>query len=214
VHLRTWSTASCDGRPAGTGVSDVLATAQTDAGGRFAFRDVPSPAVTSGWRLQHHPWDVVVLAEGRAVAWEHLTPPAQQRPLLLPLAPEARLEGTVVGAAGRPLAGARVQALDVAPLGQAPLDPSALVEDALNLHGSRIDLSTTTDGRGRFVLGGLPARRRIGLRVEAEGHVGRTAYAATTAEPQPGVFEAARPRFPARVEPVHAGPLALALQPA
>ena len=57
------------------------------------------------------PWDIVALAPGHGLAWVQLTPQHQRAAITLKLGPEGILRGRVVEPGGKPVAGAKVNAL-------------------------------------------------------------------------------------------------------
>jgi RNA polymerase sigma factor (sigma-70 family) len=206
VYLRAWAVWQRRDRK----VEDVLAATTTDAGGRFQFHDVAPRGVQEG-QLRASPWDVVAVAAGRGLAWQHLTPRWQSQPLTLTLAAEGRVRGRLLGPGGRPVAGAQVRVLDVAPLHHGPVSRFTVDDGILNLHDSQVNLAATSDADGLFALGGLPARMRFTLGLAADGYVGQTILAATADEPQPNVVGLTA--FGRPVEPVHSGVWELTLQP-
>jgi RNA polymerase sigma factor (sigma-70 family) len=205
VYLRAWAVWQRRDRTA----EDVLATRTTDAGGRFQFHDV-APRGVNAAQFRASPWDVVAVAPGRGLAWQHLTPRWQTQPLTLTLPAEGRIRGRLLSPGGRPVAGARVRALDVAPLQHGPVTQFTVDDDVLNLHDSQVTLAATSDAAGRFVLAGLPARMRFTLGLGADGYVGQTVLAATADEPQPNVVGLTA--FGRPVEPVHSGAWELTLE--
>src|SRR5262249_53452824 len=131
------------------------------------------------------------------------------------LSPEAKLQGRVVDADRKPVAGARVRVLDIAPFSKIMLPVIPGMDGNLNLRRSRFALTATSDADGRFALSGLPREVRVGLRVNASGFAGRTVYAATTDQPQPNVLhqDHSSGRQVIRPVPVHTGALDVALAP-
>jgi protocatechuate 3,4-dioxygenase beta subunit len=218
VCLREWSLVRKTFQPDRSAVEDVLAKTTTDDQGNFAFRDValPEPYLDEISKTTPGPWDVIVRARGYGVAWERVPPQSHRDRVALALAPEAKLEGRVADAKGKPLAGARVQAMRFQGLDQ-PMQSPATAADNLNLDWSRVVLAAETDAAGRFSLGGLPPSMRVTLTVSHPDCARQTVYAATTDQPQPSVV-VGRGRGPTgamtpREEPVYTGSLTVALQP-
>jgi RNA polymerase sigma factor (sigma-70 family) len=195
--------------------NDLLATTTTDGAGRFAFKDVAARPFEDVGQMRQHPWDLIAVAPGRGPAWLHLTARAQEQPLTLQLPPEGKISGRITGADGIPLAGARVQALDIGPLRRNLLYESFGRDGYLYLRGSQIAFTATSGAGGRFTLRGLPPGVCCAVRVTAPGHVGRLLYAATTDRPQPNLVElsygAGRKRT--QIEPVQVGDLQVGLAP-
>jgi RNA polymerase sigma factor (sigma-70 family) len=195
------------------GAKDILATTVADAQGRFAFRDVPAPAFADASVMRRHPWDVVARADGRGVAWQHLTPKARKAPVKLTLARERVIDGRLLGAGGEPVAGAQVQVVAVAPLGHGPVTMWTAEDGVLNLNWSRVSLTAASDVGGRFVLRGLPPEMRFHLSINKAGFVEQSCLAATTDQAQPNVLSLeSSPTSKPRAEPVLTGAPTVTLQ--
>jgi RNA polymerase sigma factor (sigma-70 family) len=209
VDLREWAVWRRQGD-----VKDIFATTAADADGRFTFRDVAAPAFPGDVLMRLHPWDVVARAEGRGVAWQHLTPKARKSPVTLTLARERVIEGRLLNPAGGPVAGALVRVVAVAPLRHAPVTTWTVEEGILNLNWSEISLTASTDPGGRFVLRGLPPEMRFNVSVGAPGYAECSCLVASTDQAQPNVLnlESSATSKP-RVEPVLTGSPTLTLQP-
>jgi RNA polymerase sigma factor (sigma-70 family) len=212
VYLREWGVR----REAATGarVRDVLVRAQTDAVGRFVLPDIGAPRLGDLLTMRQHPWDLVVVAPGRGLAWQQLTPHAQRQTLEIKLQPEVRLEGRVVDKSGRPVAGAMVCACGVAPLDkylEAPASQWAGAARAgngsINLYHSQIAPTARSDAKGHFVLAGLPAQMRCTLHITSANHVDQVMYAATTRESVPNVLDTGY-----RPQPVQHGTVRVTLE--
>src|SRR5581483_8183643 len=110
VYLRQWPKLVDYSGIMKTG-QEILATMTTDQHGRFSFQDVPAAAgyaALSGVGATQFPWDVFVQAQ-EGLAFKPLTPENQREPLALILEPETRLQGRLVGTAGKPISGAQVK---------------------------------------------------------------------------------------------------------
>jgi RNA polymerase sigma factor (sigma-70 family) len=196
-----------------SGATDILASTVTDAQGRFAFRDVTAPTFADESVMRLHPWDVVARAEGRGVAWQHVTPKARKSPVKLTLARERVIEGRLLEPGGSPVAGALVQAVAVAPLRHAPVTLWTTTDAVLNLNWSQISLATASDTGGRFVLRGLPPEMRFNLSITKAGFVEHSCLVATTDRAQSNVLSLeSSPTSKPRAEPVLTGAPTVTLQ--
>jgi hypothetical protein len=169
-----------------------LARARTDDQGRFAFDGVPLPPPEGTWRDSSYPLDVIVRAEGYALAWQALTSPPGG-PVPFRLAAEGRVQGRLVDRDGKPVAGAAVRVREIAAVEhgyQAPLDSPGYVD----LQWADVPLTATSDAGGRFTLGGLPRNRRAALVISAAPFLTQEVLVATTAAPQPPLRDSARTR--------------------
>jgi protocatechuate 3,4-dioxygenase beta subunit len=190
----------------------VLARSQTDGNGGFSFQNIVLYKVDA-LRKTVFPFDLIVMAKGRGLAWQHLPCP-ETSPARITLPAEASLGGRLVDPKGNPVEGARVQVLQIAQLDQGmnpPLDSAGFVD----LQSLQVPLATKTDANGRFRLGGLPREIRATLRCSADRFLLKEIYAATTKRPQPNV-EQGRPsgrRGSAVPQPVHTGRFTLRLEP-
>jgi protocatechuate 3,4-dioxygenase beta subunit len=217
VYLREWvflrPTRPASDQPA----NDILATTTSEAQGTFAFRQVllPKPYLDEIGRATPCPWDVVVTARGYGLAWERLSSPRGRRPLELILPPAAKVQGRLLDPERKPVAGARIQVLQVQALDQRP-QATVTTADNLDLAGSRLPLVATSDADGRFVLDGLPGNIRVTLAVVDDRFIRQTVYAATTDKAQPPIAAGRGPALQgtvgARAEPVHTGNFTVTLQ--
>lgn len=171
---------------------DILATASTDADGRFRLADVAArsfgPEDDQYLGKTYFPWDLVVIADGHGVAWARLTPQNQRTPLSLKLPPERPLLGRITEPNGTPLAGVRIKVADLATL-TAPVREFDTSDQRLGLNWSSIPLGATTDADGRFTIHHLPPEMRATLVGRLEKHAVCVAYAATTDQPQLDVLD-------------------------
>ncbi len=194
--------------------NDILASTATDAQGRFALKDILAPGSDHNWLC---PWDLLVLAQGHALAWRRLTPENRQQALTLQLEAEEQIHGRVVDEAGKPVKGAQVRVAEVSPLHH-PLDRSNSSPARLFLNWSRVPLSATSDADGQFRIAGLPAQVRVGLYISHEEHQWQGTYAATTDQPQAKLVERYSGPEPGKVRenetPVHTKKFTIALKPA
>jgi RNA polymerase sigma factor (sigma-70 family) len=206
----------------GLSLDDVLAMTKTDAQGAFTFRGVVGKPLPSAWEADQHPWEVVVVAPGRAVVWRHLTPEVRRRGLEIRLGPGKRLTGRVMAPGGQPVGGAEVRVIELIPPGSRTTSPvlypwgmTPWRKDALVLQGSRLPLTARTDARGRFVLNTLPAGMLVRLGFSSGDYLGRAVWTATTAEPQPNLIgeTISNGKKYVHVEPVLSGDWTVTLQP-
>jgi RNA polymerase sigma factor (sigma-70 family) len=193
VILREWSEFRVRGMPPaqreklfrGDGLNDILAEHLTDAAGRFEFHQVPAPAFPQVPDVSPAlPWDIVVLAPGRGLAWVNLTREARRGPITLKLGPEGIIRGRLVEPEGKPVVGAKVQVFGIDPLGR-PDENSLGTENRLNLNWSAFPLGATTGNDGRFTIRGLAGDKIATLIITEPGHERLFAFAATTEVPQP-----------------------------
>ncbi len=182
VLLREWSNYRRGEDPFAP-IADVLATTTTDQQGAFSFRDVPSRPFLQNWP-ESTPWDIVVKADGRALAWHHLADPAEPAPLKLTLLPESKVTGRLVDDQGNPIVKARVTAEEIAPLGS-PMRSDVSQPDRLDLGMSQVAPTAETDAEGRFQITGLPPSMRITLVARHDDFVRKPIFIATTDQPQP-----------------------------
>lgn len=182
VLLREWSSYRRSEAPFAP-EEDLLASTTTDAQGKFSFQDVATRPFQKNWP-EPAPWDVLVEAEGYALAWQHLMAPNPPAPLSLTLQPAAQLSGKVVDAQGKPVADARVRVEEIAPLGS-PLQSEYLPPNRLDLAMSPLAPAQKTDAQGEFRLTGLPPSMRLTLSVEHDDFVRQSVFVATTEEAQP-----------------------------
>src|SRR5262249_25105503 len=161
VYLREWAALRKQHFHGDQLPSDILATTTTDRHGAFAFRDIalPKPYLDELARTAPFPWDLIVKSSGQGLAWQGLSVQGQRRPVRLPFAPEASLQGRLLDNSGRPVAAASVQVLRLQGLDQ-PVHGVPTTPGNLKLEGSRISLTATSDAEGRFVLTGLPRNLR------------------------------------------------------
>jgi RNA polymerase sigma factor (sigma-70 family) len=215
VHLREWTVWQGGDLATDIPATDILATARTDARGAFAFHGVNARPFSLAWQVMQHPWDLVVLAPGRALAWRHLTPQARQSgPLTFHLGRAAAVRGRLTDTAGRPVAGAVVRAIALLPLADGA---TAGRPGTLRLSHSQLLLQTRSDTAGRFTLDGLPHQMRVHLDISSTTHRGRMVQAATTDEPQPNLVTESPPNINGKqflwLDPVLSGEWTVALEP-
>lgn len=212
VLLREWSTYR-RGEDPFSPVRDILATTTTDDKGQFSFRDVASRPFKQPWP-ESAPWDVIVQAEGYGLAWYHVSAPTESSPVTIKVTPEAKVSGQVLDAQGKPVAGAKVAAEEVAPLGS-PMSSDVIQPDRLDLGLSEVAPTVQTDAQGHFQIGGLPAMMRITLVVRHEDFVRQPAFVGTTSQAQPDlVSNFVADGKPQSISfPVYTGPFTLKLQP-
>lgn len=182
VVLREWSSYRRGEEPFAP-VQDILAKTTTDAQGEFRFQDVATRPFQREWP-NPTPWDIVVQAEGYGLAWHHLLTDETPPPLRIALARQAEVNGQVLDGEGKPVAGARVSAEELAPLGS-PMHVEYLPLNRLDLGMSQVAPATQTDAQGRFRLGGLPPEMRMTLMFQHDDFVHQSAFVATSDEPQP-----------------------------
>jgi protocatechuate 3,4-dioxygenase beta subunit len=211
VYLREWTLWRQE--PAG---DDVLASARTDERGEFSFQGVYGRPFALPWQTMQHPWEVVVLSRGRAVAWRHLTPQVRQAgPLTFHLAPAAPLRGRVLDTAGMPVAGAEVRVDSMQPLSDPATASPPWRDSTLHLRHSRVVLRVRSDAEGRFTLDGLPPGMRVRLNVSSPAHMERSVLVATADGPQPSVVTESYHDWQRylQVEPVLSGDCLIELHP-
>jgi RNA polymerase sigma factor (sigma-70 family) len=146
--------------------TDILAQAKSDKNGAFEFRDVRvEPMRIAPSNSYQHPWIVVAMAKGYAVAW-HTFKADSEHDLVLTLTPEARIRGQLLDASSRPAAGVRVQVVEI----DEWLNPDPrrrfFSGDELRLTLSRLPLSVVTNSDGWFVMDRLPKDLRVGLLID------------------------------------------------
>ncbi len=210
VYLREqpFSWTASTGHP--TETRNIAQTA-SDADGRFVLREVALPP-SHFLRTEIFPLDIVVHASGFALAWRHLEAAEQGRGLRIALAPEAQVQGRLIDAQGKPVAGAPVKVAEVARLDQekmAWLGSPGFVD----LRWSHLPLTTRTDAEGRFVLRGLPADARIALAVSDPRYVRQEILVATSAARQPPLTYRFGSKGPLQTATVHQSPFTAALEP-
>jgi protocatechuate 3,4-dioxygenase beta subunit len=219
VYLRQWPSVEISGKRVATG-KEVLATTTTDMQGQFAFRDVAATDLEGdGIGNYSFPWDLVATAEGHGFAFKPLTSLEQEQPLALTLGAEDRLRGRLVDRDGKPVAGARVEVIDVQPLrqqGQAVFGAAgyygyANVGDIIRLSGSQFQPKATSDAEGRFVLPGLSRDLRATVEISAPGFAREKVNAATTDQPQQDLMIGVPGSQ--RREKVHIGDFTVKLRP-
>lgn len=165
--------------------TDDLALTVTGSDGRFRFTDVPAEA-------DHLAIDVIVHADGYAIAWKHLPGRVPQEDVRIAMAPESQLAGQILDQSGSPVSNATVQlnyVTSIRHITQADLDqgrwPRSDDVRYVNLNGMTARPSATTDAQGRFTLKGLPPNAGLGLRVTHPRYLLTDAWAATVAEIDP-----------------------------
>lgn len=179
----SWSQAEVGRRPSPT---RNIAQTTADAEGRFEFKNVSLPE--TGPRREHaFPLDVIVLAAGQGVAWQHLHAPPTQ-PLELSLPAERKVAGRLTEPDGRPAKRVHVRVREIADLA-APWRPSLESPGYLELESSDVPLQAVTDADGKFVLRGLPAGIRATVVVDDRRYRRRESCIATTDEQQPALTE-------------------------
>jgi RNA polymerase sigma factor (sigma-70 family) len=217
VYLREWTPWRA------VNVNDVLAVTGTDHRGAFAFRGVMGRPPTSAWEAEQHPWQVVVVAPGRAVAWQHLTPEVRRGGVEFRVGPGSRLTGRLTGPAGQPVSGALVRVLELMPLGRRTTStgPSSWGnarwhKDALGLQGSGVPLTARSDAQGRFVLDMLPEGMLVRLGLSSDDYLAQAVSTATTTGPQPNLIHehVSKGKKWLFVEPVLTGDWTVQLRPA
>jgi protocatechuate 3,4-dioxygenase beta subunit len=185
VVLREWSNTRYNEDVFNRDVHDILAETTTDEHGSFRFEEVASRPFAQA-SYNNFPWDVVVLADGHAMAWVHLAQHQSTRPVTIELAPEQSVEGQIVGPNEEPVADAKVRVWSIDPPGT---DWSGNYNEPgrIDLSQSQISPTATTDSEGRFLLAGLPADRRMSVMVEHPNYTTDYFYVGTTEGPQPAV---------------------------
>lgn len=202
LRERPYATRGGTGHPVPTA---NLAVTTTDARGRFRFENVAAPPEII--EKQATGFDVIATADGFGVAWKHRLLP---KPVHLKLAKEARITGRLLDPDGKPIAGAKVRAIQLtwfeAPARRTAGGPGPRLSSPsfLELESSQISLADVTDAEGRFAIGGLPENIRVMLLVDDERYLRRELFAATTTEPQRKLEDG---------EPVHTGDFTETLTP-
>ena len=183
VYLREWSTLRSSEEPYSP--NDILAATQTGQRGQFTFLNVP--AKPSLYREFTCPWDVVAVAKGYGLGWQHLRTPKEDRSLTVQLPPEATIRGHVVNKAGEPIPRANVRVFFVNQLGSEYYLGDFNAPGRLDLQRSRLAPNGTTDAEGNVTIGGLPPEVRLWLTVEDDSHAPVFPFVATTRAAQPDV---------------------------
>ena len=185
VYLREWSTYRVSSQPylQDKKIDDILAKTQTDAEGKFEFKNVPAKPLSSQW-LENIPWDVVVEAKPYALAWQHLSAAKQSEPMTITLVADQEITGQVTDQQGMPVPDAKVEVFGIAPVGSGP-DCSAYADpEVLDLQASRITPVAKTDDEGKVSLPGVPKNKQVRLRVAHDDFCADVIYVATTNESQ------------------------------
>jgi RNA polymerase sigma factor (sigma-70 family) len=164
----------------------TLARTTTDTDGRCSFKDVPvdEPEHSRGTSF---PFDIVVAAQGHALAWKHWLEPGAAQPMRFVLPTEKLLRGRVTGPDGKPVRAAHVQVVQIARVDQLE-PPDSTHADCVYLHHTALRPVAETDADGSFAVPGLPSDVRVTLRVSHDHFVLREVYAATTEQQLPDVM--------------------------
>jgi beta-lactamase regulating signal transducer with metallopeptidase domain/protocatechuate 3,4-dioxygenase beta subunit len=183
VYLREWSTYRISSEPYNQNLNDILATTKTDAAGAFRFDRVPSKKMHDQW-MAYNPWDVVVVAEPYAIAWQHLTTPASDKPHEFRLSEAAKISGRITDAQGHPVRDAVVKVHAIYALAAESYPP---IEDpeTFDLQLSRLRPAGEGDANGDVTIGGLPRDVMISLEIRHPDHHSKFLRVATNKEPQP-----------------------------
>jgi RNA polymerase sigma factor (sigma-70 family) len=189
-----------------------IADAASGADGQFAFRDIALPP-THFLRRESFPLDIVVHAPGHALAWRHVAEPSAERPVVIALTPEAKVQGRLIGRDGKPTANVAVRVSEIARLDHEKMAPTRSSE-FVDLRWSNLSLTIRSDAAGRLRLPNLPREARVTLTVIDPAYVREEIFIATTETPQPPLALTAPGRrdkpatatvhhgeFTARVEP-------------
>ena len=210
VHLRDWPTERVDADRWGPTQEDVLATTQTDEEGHFRFDDVRVPPFNprAGFDIF---CDVVAVAEGYALAWEHLAAATNREPVNLTLVPESRVSGSIVDKQGQPIEGALVKVMAVEPLDLERMP--WLRKELLSLYLSQLAPTAKSDADGRVSIDGLPPDKRIMLAVDHDDYRGEYVYVATTDTAQPDLVRGRRYESKHAPQKVHPRKFTLAMEP-
>jgi RNA polymerase sigma factor (sigma-70 family) len=213
VFLRQQPTARNSETGYATKTPDVARTT-ADGEGRFVFEGAVLPTPDK-WRGSAFPLDVIALAKGHGLGWQHLEAPNPSRPLRILLAPEGQLRGRVVDPDGKAVAGVMVRVREIAGLDD-PLWPSFERPGYLDLQWSEVPLMATSDAQGHFVLSGLPRQVRVALTTADPRFLREDLYAATTDRPQPKLIndDSNARGEQTREHLVHTGALTITVQPA
>ena len=188
VYLREWSTYRVSSQPylQDKKIDDILAKTQTDAEGKFEFKNIPAKPLSSQW-LENIPWDVVVEAKPYALAWQHLSAAKQSEPMTITLVADQEITGQVTDQQGMPVPDAKVEVFGIAPVGSGP-DCSAYADpEVLDLQWSRMTPEAKTDAEGNVSLRGVPKNKQVRLRVAHDDFRADVIYVATTNKPQPNL---------------------------
>ena len=175
VYLREWAHYRFGGDPFNWNPDEILTKVETAEDGAFQFENVPTrPSLR--YRV---PWDIVVVAEGRGMAWRHSLTTRNDSPMTLTLPPEAKVMGWIVDKQGNPISGVEVEVAGLTGLGSRIRDRERSPH-RLDLWRSRLAPKVLTDAEGGFTIGGLTPERRVELVVSHDDYARTTCYAATT----------------------------------
>ncbi|MEX2122241.1 MAG: carboxypeptidase-like regulatory domain-containing protein [Pirellulales bacterium] len=210
VYLRESATYRVSENPYERHPQDVLAETKTNEQGEFRFERVAFPPFRNDWGGPL--WDVVVMADGYGVGWQHLPAPTQRTELKVVLVPEATIGGRLVDEMGRPADNVQVQIVGIAPLGSPPRESNA-EPDRLDLGFSKLAPTVRTDSNGRFAFRGLPPGKRIALSTDDKRFVREGFYSATTPAQQPDLIDVSYSKGERRerARPVHTGDFTVVL---
>ena len=210
VHVRDWPTERVDADWWGPPQRDVLATTQTDEEGNFRFDDVPVPPFEPGIRFDV-PCDVVAVAEGYAMAWEHLAAATNREPVNLTLVPESQVSGSIVDEQGEPIEGAFVKAIFISPLGGDHV--AGNLAGHLSLYISQSAAAAKSDADGRVSIDRLPPDKWIVLAVDHDDYRNEYVHVATTDTAQPDITFRRRHENRSTPQEVHSNNFALTMEP-
>ncbi|MGA2253891.1 MAG: M56 family metallopeptidase [Thermoguttaceae bacterium] len=186
VYLREWSTLRSSIEPYDwNDINDILATTRTDQRGQFTFQNVS--AKPSVYRDYPYPWDIVAMAKGYGLGWQHLRTPKEGRNLTVLLPTQATISGQVVDKSGKPVSSANVKVFFIDQLGSEYYLGDFNAPGRLDLQRSRLAPGGTTDAEGNVTISGLPEDVRLWLTVEDDNHAPAFPFVATTRVPQPDV---------------------------
>ena len=156
------------GSPKDPTYTDILAKTITDATGRFSFADISAQPLARPGNIYQHPWDIVVQAKGRGMAW-HLFRSDDEQELKIVMKPESRLHGRLLDDKGKPAAGVLVSIEQI----NDKLEPEGFYEMGplldLLLIDSKVPRTAITDADGRFLMDGLPRDFHINLKAQKPG---------------------------------------------
>ncbi len=209
VHLRDWPTERINVGP-WSRKQDVLATTETDEQGGFRFENVRVPAFLPRG-LSDVPCDVVAVAKGYALAWEHLRGTTNREPIVLTLVSESGVSGRIVDGQGRPIEGALVEAVVVAPLGVDRIAGNLMGH--LSLYLSQLAPTAKSDRDGRVMIGGLPTDRWVVMAVDHDDYKSEYVHVATADTPQAEVRYSTRFRPVASPQELHSNSFTLTMGP-
>ncbi|HVU88480.1 MAG TPA: carboxypeptidase regulatory-like domain-containing protein [Pirellulales bacterium] len=150
---------------------DVIARTRSDIAGHFRFEQVRVPSRLAAEIFagrQESSVEVIAWSSGRGFAWRDVDPDRPEQEIRLTLAPEAKVEGTVRDADGKPLAGAKV-AVTAATRATGAYNAVFRSAGDLNLTLSDVSFRTESDADGHFELAHLPAGYRLVTSVERIG---------------------------------------------